>query len=837
MSQDKKNNYRKIKLQEEIRSSGRKDLFVNVILPFPIYKLFTYRVPQEMNSAVETGKRVVVQFGTKKIYTALIAEIHNEKPREYQAKFLLNVLDEQPVLYPLQLKFWKWIAGYYCAPVGDVMSTALPSNMKLESETRILLDETWETDEEELNDNEYIVKEALEQEKELTLSLLEEILNQKTIFPVIKSLYRKGVIRLKEELRESYKPKKETYLELDPGYREEKAMETLYSRLEKAPKQLKLLMAFQALKQEKKNLTRKEVLEKAGIKPNILRSLEKKGIFHRIERATDRVAWEEPVKVDFTLNEEQKQALNDIKAFFREKQVALLHGVTSSGKTHIYMKLIEETIATGRQCLYLVPEISLTTQLIRRLRSYFGNDIGIYHSRFNPNERVEIWYKVLSGEYKIVLGVRSALFLPFRDLGLVVVDEEHETTFKQTDPAPRYHARDAAIYLAQLTGGKVLLGTSTPSLESYYNAKSGKYGLVELNQRYRKVKMPGMSIIDLREEYVKNKMRSHFSSVLYDRLEKMLQNDEQAILFQNRRGYAPFLQCQVCGWVPECENCDISLTYHKYFKDVRCHYCGYNRKVPNRCAACGSPDVKMKSFGTEKIEDELHAYFPEIGILRLDQDTTRKKHAFDKLISAFESGKAKIMVGTQMITKGLDFEKVRLVAILNADQMLRFPDFRANERSFQLIQQVSGRAGRREDRGSVVIQTFTPEHSIFGYLLKNDYQGFYHTEIKERKTYRYPPYYRIVRLVLRDKKKEKLQQGARLLVNRLQRHFSQRVLGPEFPPVARIRQYYINHILLKFEKQNFPLSRAKHTMMEEIARFQQEPEYKSLRVTVDVDPY
>jgi len=819
------------------QNTTRATYFADVLLPFPLYKPFTYRIPIDLESNVKIGTRVIVQFGKKKIYTAIVYSLHKNPPKAYQAKYILEVMDHTPIVDPLHLRFWQWIADYYCCPIGTVMEAALPSNLKLESETKIQLMPHVSYQETELDDREYLVIEALEVQAELTISDLEEILNRKQVFPIIRSLHEKGLITTSEDLQQAYKPLIKTFVACQVDLEQPDERKEAFDQVKNAPKQTDLLLAYQLLHKEQKHIEKKELLEKANVSDQVLNSLVQKNLLTTYEKAIDRVSWEEPIRMNFELNEEQDQALDAIKNYFKEKNAVLLHGVTGSGKTHVYIRLLEATIEQGYQALYLVPEIALTTQLIKRLRNYFGNDIGIYHSKFNPNERVEIWNKVRAGEYKIVMGVRSAMFLPFPNLGLIVIDEEHETTFKQMDPAPRYHARDSAIYLSTLFNAKVLMGTGTPSMESYFNAKSGKYGLVKLTERYGNLLQPKIKLANLAEEYQKNKMRSHFSSTLFHEMSTHLHQNHQVILFQNRRGYSPFIQCNGCGWVPQCQNCDISLTYHKFYKEIRCHICSYKEELPTNCRACGSNDLNMKGFGTEKIEDELITLLPEYTAIRLDQDTTKRKNAFQKIINQFEQKEARILVGTQMVTKGLDFEDVKLVGILNADQMLKFPDFRANERSFHLMLQVSGRAGRKHERGIVTIQTFIPQHFLFKYLINNDYEGFYKEELMERNKFKYPPYYRLIKLTLRDQSLDTVSDGGKFLTNRLKKLFGDQVLGPEIPAVLRVKNLYINNILIKFKRNDPQLQQAKALMMEEIDQFRTEKNFKSIRITIDVDPY
>lgn len=810
--------------------------FVEVILPLNLPQTYTYRVPSSMNKKVSVGQRVVVQFGKKRIYTALIVEIHQNPPKVYTAKYFLEILDEKPIINELQLKFWRWVADYYCCTMGDVMDAALPGNMKMESETKISLHPNYATTPYTLSEKEKIILEALQLQKVLTIGDIGELLDQKTILPHIKSLYEKGCIVLKEEVAETFKAKKETFVK--PAFDTDHAStwQNLFEILEKAPKQSDILLAFKKLYQNEPILKRK-LLKTANASSAALDGLAEKGVLEVFEAEVDRVLAEEGKGWEYTLNPEQEKAIASVKNHFTDKDVVLLHGVTGSGKTHVFMHMMDETIAQGKQALYLVPEIALTAQLIQRLRAKYGKDIGIYHSKFNADERVEIWGKVLHKEYKIVLGVRSALFLPFAELGLLIIDEEHEHTFKQFEPAPRYHARDAGIFLMNLHGGKTLLGTATPSFDSYFNAQRNKYGLVRMHERFGNIQMPEIVLADLQQEHRKKSMKSHFSSVLYMEMQRVLSEGGQVILFQNRRGYAPLLECTSCGWTPTCQNCDISLTYHQSTHDIICHYCGYKEPSPKKCKACGNFTLKMLGYGTEKIEDELKIFFPEYKSLRMDQDTTRGKLAYSKIINAFEDGEAHILVGTQMVTKGLDFENVRLVGILNADQMLRYPDFRAVERSYQLMSQVSGRAGRRDIRGKVVIQTFNVNHPLFEYLLEHNYEGFYVNEIQERLDFKYPPFYKLVKISVRDEEQEKVKTAAHALADRLRDIYGPRVLGPEFPPVARIRGRYTMHIMLKFERRNMNMPEAKLVLQKEVENFKTSKEHKGVRIILDVDPY
>jgi primosomal protein N' (replication factor Y) len=823
----------------EAQYTNRDTFFVEVILPLAISKNYTYRVPFEMNEAVAVGKRVVVQFGKSKLYTAIIASIGQQAPEKYEAKYLIDVLDDQPVVTNLQLQTWQWIAEYYLCNVGEVMNAALPAALKLASETRIVLNSGFEIDRSLLNDKEYLIVDALDLQPELSISDIAKLLGQKTVMPILKSMFDKNIINISEEVNERYKPRKRTFVALNPDYNRPDQLKELFEILEKrAPKQADALLAYIKLSRQQKIISRSELIEASGASVAIIKSLADKEIFVIEERSISRLYEDsDDINTNFELSTAQQQAFKAIKDGFHQKDVVLLHGVTSSGKTEIYIRLIEEMLADGRQVLYLLPEIALTTHIIERLRRYFGNNVGVYHSRFNDNERVEVWQKVLSGEYQIVLGARSSVFLPFTDLGLIVVDEEHETSYKQFDPAPRYNARDTAIYLSGLHHAKVLLGSATPSLESYYNAQTNKYGFVELTERFGGVELPQIEVVSIAEELKRKLIQSHFTSVLMNDMQEALQNKEQVILFQNRRGYAPVIICRDCAYTPKCINCDVSLTYHKHSNKLHCHYCGYKEDTQPTCPACGSAHLEFKGFGTEKIEDDLSMLIPEARLARMDLDTTRAKNAFQNILNDLDEKKIDILVGTQMVAKGLDFDGVTVIGIINADSLLKYPDFRANERSFQLLAQVSGRAGRRGKQGKVVIQTYDTTHRVIQQVIANDYRDLYLTEIAERKSYKYPPFYRIINIDVKHKDFEKLNHQADYLAIELRKHFGDRVIGPEFPLINRIRNYYIKSIMLKFERDGVSITKAKSIIRDVVLQYQTTGLSKGSIVQPDVDPY
>jgi primosomal protein N' (replication factor Y) (superfamily II helicase) len=825
----------------------RTTLFADVILPLPVPGLFTYRVPYEMNGTIEKWKRVVVQFGKKKIYTAVVVNIHEVPPKNYTVKYILSILDQSPVMNSIQYSFWQWVSSYYMCEPGEVMNVAIPSALKLASESQITLNPDFSGDFDGLNQHEFLVADALDIRKTLTISEVESIVGRAKIIPLIKTLIEKGVILIEEELKEKFKPKSETFISLAEEYKDEIKLRELYDHLEKkAFRQLEVLMKFIELSKfgtmQQREVKLSEVTKKVALAAAPVNSLLKKGILKSDKQITSRldVYNSSSLPENIVLNESQQKALAEIKTAFSEKKTALLHGVTSSGKTEIYIRLINEAIEQGKQVLYLLPEIALTTQIINRLRKYFGTKVGVYHSKYNENERVEIWNNVLDNQegkvkFSIILGPRSALFLPYSNLGLVIVDEEHDYSYKQYDPAPRYNARDAAVYLAGLHNANVMLGSATPSIESYFNAKSGKYSLIELTKRYGEIQMPEILVANIKRETKEKTMKSHFSSFLLDHVNEALQNHEQVILFQNRRGFSLRLECDTCNWMPECKNCDVTLIYHKHNNQLKCHYCGYSRRVPERCDSCGSTHLQMKGFGTEKVEDDLAILYPDIRIRRMDLDTTRSKHAYQSIINDFEERRIDILVGTQMVTKGLDFDNVSVVGILNADNMMSYPDFRSYERSFQLMAQVSGRAGRKNKRGKVIIQAYNPKHSVIKDVTENNYTSMYQSQILERRNFRYPPFYRLINLSLKHKDARLLNEAARELAILLRDKLQNRILGPEYPVISKIKNLYIKNILAKLEKSE-NLKEQKQTILDTISKFKGEGRFKGIRVIVDVDP-
>ncbi|SHI94078.1 replication restart helicase PriA [Flavobacterium terrae] len=813
--------------------------FVEVILPLSLPQTFTYRVSEAEFEFLKPGMRVAVSFGKTKFYTGLVMELHNVEPLLYEAKEIHQIIDDVPLVTEMQLKHWQWIASYYMCSIGEVYKSALPSALILESETLISPVKDSFVDKNELSDEEFLLIEALSQQSAIKISEAASIVNKRKVFPVIQQLLSKNIITLQEEMVEEYKPKLVRYIRLIPEFESSNKLEDLLQILKNAQKQKELLLSYFQLKASQKTpISVKQLTEYSGSSSAIVKALIDKEIFEEYYIQHDRVSFDDVDENKIVLSEDQYQAFQEIKNVLTEKDVCLLHGVTASGKTEVYIKLIEEFLQQEKKVLYLLPEIALTTQLVTRLTKYFGNKVAVFHSKYSNNERVEVWNQVLnkSDKAQVVIGARSALFLPFQDLGFVIIDEEHEATFKQVDPAPRYHARDAAIVLANFHGAKVLLGSATPSVETYFNTQKGKYGLVELHKRFGNAIMPEIHLVDLKDAYFRKKMTGHFSQSLIDAITEALSLGEQVILFQNRRGYSPVIECMTCGHVPQCTQCDVSLTYHKFKNQLRCHYCGFTIAKPTRCHACSSIDLTSKGFGTEQIELELNNLFPNKNIKRMDQDTTRGKYAFEKLIDSFKNREIDVLVGTQMLAKGLDFDNVSIVGILNADSMLYFPDFRAFERSYQMMTQVSGRAGRSDKKGKVIIQTYNPLHNTIQQVTNNDYQGMFKEQLYERYIYKYPPYYKLIKLTLKHKDFDKLKEGSMWLYQVLKQQFDIPVLGPEEPPVSKIRNEYIRTILIKIP-QEYHLGNTKKTIQKILNSFDAISQYRSIKVVVNVDYY
>ncbi len=800
--------------------------------------MFTYQITQAEASFLQPGMRVAVPFGKSKIHTALVAEIHEVAPDSYETKEIHQILDDVPIVNKQQLQHWTWIADYYICSLGEVMRSALPSAFLLESETLVLRNEQF-TNESSLTDDEFLIVEALQHQSSLKIDKISAILDKKRVLPILHQLLDKGAVQLHEELFEQYKPKVVKYVRLSEGFKDEKSLNELLVSLSRAKKQRELVLTFFSLQAtDKKPIEVKRLKEQSKTSDAVLKALIEKGIFEIYLIQVDRVNFEKGNYNIKELSEIQNIAFNQINESFKSNNVTLFHGITSSGKTEIYAKLIDEVLRKGKQVLYLLPEIALTTQLITRLQRYFGDRISVFHSKYSLNERVEVWQNVVQHKEKaqLVLGARSSVFLPFDNLDLIIVDEEHETSYKQFDPAPRYHARDAAIVLANIHKARVLLGSATPSIESYFNAKETKYGFVELNRRFGDVLLPEIELVDIKEGYRKKRMNGHFSERLLLLIQEALQEKEQVILFQNRRGYSPIVECTTCGIAPQCPNCDVSLTFHKFRDELRCHYCGYHRAMPETCSACGNATLDTKGFGTEQIELELKELFPEHTTGRMDLDTTRGKYGYEKIINAFQSQEIDILVGTQMLSKGLDFANVSLVGVLNADNMLNFPDFRAHEKSFHMLLQVSGRAGRDKKRGKVAIQTFNPYHQILQQVTTNNYAAMYKEQLDERYQYHYPPLVRLVKITLKHKDYIKVDMSSQWLAQSLINSFGENVLGPTSPAIARIRNQHIKTILIKLPKER-SLKQSKSVIQKIKNSFQSIADFRPVRFNIDVDCY
>lgn len=827
-------------------SQGRTTYFVDVILPVPIPQMFTYRVPYGLSGQVHIGCRVIVQFGPRKILTGIIGKIHETPPQKYEAKYILELLDEEPVLYDHQIEIIQWMAGYYMCTMGEVLNIALPSGLKLSSESKAQIHPEFEYEHTGLtfSEHETTLIEALLKNDTLSYSEISKFLGLKTIYALLKELVKKEAIIIFEEVKEKYKPKKEKRVRLSSAFTDKDELEGLFEKLGARARQEEILLfylqhvpIYHNKSLNKKGLP-KSMFTQANVSGSSLKTLVKNGILEEFEITISRFENYNITADKVTLSEKQLEARASILKSFDSKDIVLLHGITGSGKTEIYISLIEDALAAGNQVLYLLPEIALTTQIVNRLRKIFGDKMGVYHSKFSDNERVEVWKGVLSGRYQFVIGVRSSIFLPFDNLGLMVVDEEHETSYKQFDPAPRYHARDVAMMVNKQHHSKLLLGSATPSIESYYLAQQGQYGLVELNTRYGKGQLPKFIMANMIRERQKKTIKGEFSSIILTAIQETLDANEQAIIFQNRRGYAPYITCQECGWIPKCTNCAVSLTYHQYRAEMKCHYCGYKEPAVNSCEACGSTNLKTMGFGTEKLEEDLSLLFPAAQIQRMDFDTTRKKHSYDRILKDFEEGKIDILVGTQMVSKGLDFARVTLVGVVDIDRMLHFPDFRSFERSFYLTTQVSGRAGRREKEGKVVIQTNDPDQRIIHYIVNNQYDTFYKTELAERNRHHYPPFTRLIRILIKNKERDINLAATANFSNLLKEQFgTKRVLGPQEPVINRIRNEYLMEIWLKLERKKVDLKKVKQIASVLALEVMQDKKHKGTKIVFDVDPY
>ena len=818
--------------------------FADVILPLPLENLYTYKIPSDLEKSVVRGCRVIVHFGKKRFYTAIVSEVYDTPPNTgYEIKEIFAVLDTTPILKRPQLRFWQWMANYYLCKLGDVYKAALPSGLKIESETSVTRNPDFET-QTPLKPNEQTVLYAFTKEKEkLTLSELEKRTGLRNIVPIVASLMAQGAVEVNEELKRGYTPKTETYLRLTPDYSEEEKLQEAFDCIRRAKKQEQLLISFLDLSHALnpvlgQEISKKELLEKSGQSATVLEGLLKRGILETYEKEVSRLQMQVCRRQEPNpLSDAQKEALWKIQDVFREKDICLLHGVTSSGKTEIYIHLIRQVLNAGRQVLYMLPEIAITTQITERLGKLFGEQLLVYHSKFSDNERIEVWNRLLhTHSPMLILGVRSSLFLPFSDLGLIIVDEEHETSYKQQEPAPRYNARNAAMVLAGMHGGKTLLGSATPSIDSYFNALAGKYGLVELKTRFGTHQSPQIIPVNIKELKRKKQMKHPlFSPPLIQSMRQALDNGEQIILFQNRRGFAPVTECKECGWVPRCVNCDVSMTYHKYHNNLVCHYCGYTIRLPEVCPSCGSSDFQMQGFGTEKVEEEIALLFPDVHVVRMDMDTARTRTAYERIIGDFDKGNTQILIGTQMISKGLDFGNVGVVGILNADGLMNYPDFRAHERAFQLMLQVSGRTGRRDKQGTVILQTSQPEHPLIRMVIRSAYREMVDWQLSERSIFHYPPYFRLIVLVLRSKNESVLQDLARTYADKLRSQLGNRVLGPVTPPVSYVQTLHIRKIVIKIETAAAiqPMRGFLESVYTEMQHF---PTFRQIMLHYDVDP-
>lgn len=826
-----------------------KHIFVDVILPVSVPNLYTYHIEREEDKqSIQPGMRICVQFGKRKLHTALIVKIHSTPPEHYKTKPIVAVLDNSPVVFDWQIKFWKWIAEYYMCTIGEVFTASLPNGLRPEGQTQIYISELPDEGV-QLSASEENVYNLLQANPGITIDKLNPLTENKQVMPTLKRLMDKGVIHFEESLNKKHKIKTVQYLTLHKELQFEAVLNEMLNRLERrAPKQSTVLMKYLQLcgylTEKTFNPVKKiDIIKEAKVTAPVINTLSDKDIFEVTEVETTRLNQDnEATEKAFDLNEKQQIAFDAIKTEFETKSVTLLHGVTSSGKTEIYIHLIQEQLDKGKQVLYLLPEIALTTQIITRLQNVFGNRVGIYHSKYSDGERVEVWNNLMgkrvgdAQQYDIILGVRSSVLLPFTNLGLIIVDEEHENTYKQFDPAPRYHARDASIVLANIHKAKVLLGTATPSLESYFNAKLKKYGFVGLYQRHLDIKLPEIEVVNIREARRKKLMSSHFSSVMVNEIQRALNDNEQIILFQNRRGFAPYLECADCAWIPQCQHCDVSLTYHKGINKLNCHYCGYSIPSITQCKACGSHNIQTRGFGTQKIEDDISLLFPKARVGRMDLDSTRKKNAYEEIIDKFANYQLDILIGTQMVSKGLDFDNVSIVGIMNADNMLNYPDFRAYERSFQLMSQVSGRAGRKKKQGKVIIQTATPDNEIIKQVVSNDFTNFFEEQMSERRLFKYPPYFRLINIAIKHKQKNLADQAARWLAQELKKRFGNNVLGPEAPVISRIQNWHLLNITLKLEKTS-EVNAHKEFILKLSAFLKQQRGFSTLQIVVDVDPY
>ena len=812
--------------------------YADVILPLALDRPYTYAVEKQDFLFLKPGFRVAVSFGKSKVYTGVVIKLHNLQPQRYTPKFIEFILEDSPSISKRQLELWQWISEYYHCKLGEVMRAAFPATFLLESET-VIVKKEFEDDKSTITDEEYLVYEALES-KSLTINEIIEIIGRKSVLGLIHNMFTKGYIDLHQKIAEKYKPKKIRFARLLNHLSSKESLKKLFNSLKNSPKQKQLLMGVfdnNPSGSEWKKVP--DLLRKTSVKSNVLKAMISKGILEEAYFREDRLLYDFDKKdTSISLSKNQKNSLLNIESAFENKDIVLFQGVTGSGKTEVYMELIFKALERGDQVLYMLPEISLTPQMVFRLQSRFGKNVTVYHSKFSIHERTEVWNNVLnnSSKARVVVGTRSAIFLPFYQLGLIIIDEEHELSYKQFDPAPRYHARDSAIILSQIYGAKILLGSATPSIESSFNLMKAKFGGVQLNERYGNIELPEIVTIDLKLSYKKKEMNGAFSQTLIDAIETTLANDKQVILFQNQRGYAPVMECLDCGHTPQCSQCDVTLTYHQPSNQLKCHYCGFTIAAPIQCHGCGGIHLQTKGVGTQQIQEQVESFFPGVKTARMDWDTTRRKWAFDKLINAFVEGDIKILVGTQMVVKGLDFQNVHLVGVLNADHLLNFPDFRAHERTYQMLSQVSGRAGRKNIRGKVLMQTYQPQHPIIQQVIRSDYEGMLDQQLKERIEYHYPPYYRLIKMVVKHRDVEKVRIASKWIFNVLNQSYKGEILGPVFPPIARLRNRYHMQILIKIGKDQ-SRNELKKLIQSTIKSFESVGQFRSCKITVNVDPY
>lgn len=814
--------------------------FVDVILPLPLERNFTYAITPAESEFIRPGVRVAVPFGKSKIYTGIVLNIHHILPTTYEVKSIHSILDETPIVNSSQFKFWQWISDYYMCSIGEVMNAALPSTFLLQSETQITVLPNVEVENNSLSDNQFLVIEAFQNHTSLKIEEIQAIVGKKNILPIINPLIDRKILTTTQNLIEKYKPKLQRCIKLCDAYTVEGGLDLLEDKLKRAKKLKHIVLQYFSIANNDSQISVSNLKSRSGASSSQIKTLIDKGVFEDYYIEINRISYEAiNTSKRVVLSKYQQTAFNEINDTFEHHNICLLHGVTSSGKTEIYIKQIESVLNNNNQALFLVPEIALTSQLVHRLQHYFGSKIIVYHSRFSPSERIEIWNQLLneSLDGKVVIGARSSLLLPFNNLKLIIVDEEHEPSYKQFDPAPRYHARDAAIVLGKIHDSKIILGSATPSIESYFNAThQKKFGYVALKKRYNNVLMPDIELVDLKDKYKRKRMKGHFSDRMISEIKAALEINHQIILFQNRRGYAPVISCNTCGHTPECSNCDVTLTYHQHSNQLRCHYCSYTLAMKRHCDACGGFDLDHKGFGTEQIHEEVNELFPDATVARMDFDTTRAKNSYNNIIQRFERREIDILVGTQMLTKGLDFRHVKLVGVLNADQLINFPDFRAHERTFQLLQQVSGRAGRTSERGKVLIQTFNPHHNILQQVSANNYEAMFKEQLYQRKIYNYPPYYRLIKITLKHKDYSRLNDSADWLKDALTQVFGTMVLGPEFPPVSRVRNLFHKNILIKIPPSH-SLKKTKEVLTKIKTSFNRTSSFRTVRVVINVDNY